>query len=149
MPSEISIQGLSPVPSPGDTPPELKSEAIANHATPTPAASSQPYLNPSLRLDAALGLVVIEFRDASGSITSSIPSQRQLEAYRQHELASPNLIGSTPTNGSAGAIQQIGSFPSNDRPADPAATSFGRSDSAASQRPSSNAPAIVMPAHKT
>ena len=41
--------------------------------------------NPQLRLDAALGLVVIEFRDESGTVTTSIPSQRQLDAYRMWE----------------------------------------------------------------
>jgi hypothetical protein len=35
-----------------------------------------------LHLDAALGLVVIEFLGKSGAITSSIPTQQQLQAYR-------------------------------------------------------------------
>ncbi len=47
-------------------------------ATPAPG-----HPNPSLRLDPALGLVVIEFRDESGDVSRSIPSVRQLEAYRR------------------------------------------------------------------
>jgi hypothetical protein len=39
--------------------------------------------NPSMQLDPALGLVVIEFRSASGAVTDSIPSERQLEAYQR------------------------------------------------------------------
>jgi hypothetical protein len=38
--------------------------------------------NPTLRLDPALGLVVIEFLGKSGAITSSIPTQRELTAYQ-------------------------------------------------------------------
>jgi hypothetical protein len=45
------------------------------------AGRSMP--NPTVRLDGALGIVVIEFRDAAGAVTTSIPTQQQLEAYRQ------------------------------------------------------------------
>ena len=38
--------------------------------------------NPSLRLDPALGLVVIEFRNEAGKVTESFPDTRQLDAYR-------------------------------------------------------------------
>ena len=38
--------------------------------------------NPSLRLDPALGLVVIEFRNEAGRVTESFPNTRQLDAYR-------------------------------------------------------------------
>ena len=38
--------------------------------------------NPSVHLDLALNLVVLEFRDDAGNVTSSIPSARQLQAYR-------------------------------------------------------------------
>ena len=34
---------------------------------------------------ARLGLVVIEFRNDSGTVTTSIPSERQLEAYQRWE----------------------------------------------------------------
>ncbi len=49
------------------------------------SASASPYVNPTLRLDAELGLVVMEFRDDSGAVTSTIPSERQIEAYRAHQ----------------------------------------------------------------
>ena len=48
-------------------------------------SAAPPILNPTLRLDAALGLVVIEFRNESGAVTRSIPSQRQLQAYQRWE----------------------------------------------------------------
>ncbi len=46
----------------------------------TPAPTVLP--NPALRLDASLGLVVLEFRDADGQ-PRTIPSQRELDAYRE------------------------------------------------------------------
>lgn len=46
---------------------------------PPPPASALP--NPTLRLDASLGLVVLELRDAGGA-ARTIPSERELEAYR-------------------------------------------------------------------
>ena len=59
--------------------------------------------NPSLQLDPALGLVVIEFRNDSGAITNSIPSERQLRAYERwattHFGPAPSgmpAIGATP-----------------------------------------------------
>jgi hypothetical protein len=48
-------------------------------------SAAPPILNPTLRLDAVLGLVVIEFRNQSGAVTTSIPSQRQLQAYQRWE----------------------------------------------------------------
>lgn len=50
-----------------------------------PAAAAKPHVNPSLRLDAELGLVVIEFRNDDGALTATIPSERQIQAYRVHQ----------------------------------------------------------------
>ncbi|TCZ53193.1 hypothetical protein [Roseicella aquatilis] len=46
---------------------------------PAPADTGVP--NPSLRLDPALGLVVMEFRDRQGR-TETLPTEKELEAYR-------------------------------------------------------------------
>ena len=45
------------------------------------AATAVP--NPALRMDAELGLVVLEFRDARGELAASIPTRRELDAYRR------------------------------------------------------------------
>jgi hypothetical protein len=37
--------------------------------------------NPSLRIDPALGIVVMEFRDRSGAVAATLPTQRELDAY--------------------------------------------------------------------
>jgi hypothetical protein len=177
MPNEISIQGLTPISSSGDTTTEPKGDTPVSHSVSAPVAAPQPYVNPSLRLDAALGLVVIEFRDDSGTITSSIPSQRQLEAYRQHEQPPPTntdtrasadteamagtrpttspkaTTGSTVTTGTPGAthptatVGPTGTFGPNGRPVD-------RSNSAprAAAHPVVPLPSArggrVLPAHK-
>jgi hypothetical protein len=154
MPNEISIQGLMPISSSGDTTTEPKGEASVSHPVPTPGAARQPYVNPSLRLDAALGLVVIEFRDDSGTITSSIPSQRQLEAYRQHEQAPPNTTDSRvstdarASTGTPGTAHPTGTFGTSGRPAD-RFVALPRADShPAARQPAVRGDKVVMPAHK-
>jgi hypothetical protein len=49
-------------------------------AAPPPPAPATP--NPRLRLDGSLGMVVIEFRDAVGDVANTIPTPRQIAAYR-------------------------------------------------------------------
>lgn len=56
-------------------------ERDAGAAPPAPApAPATP--NPRLRLDGSLGMVVIEFRDIAGGVENTIPSPRQIAAYR-------------------------------------------------------------------
>jgi hypothetical protein len=56
----------------------------------TPAAKPVPlFVNPSFQFDPTIGIVVIDFHDNAGKVTNSIPSQRQLEAYRAHREALP------------------------------------------------------------
>jgi hypothetical protein len=55
----------------------------------SPAPQGHPLPNPSLRLDAGLGMVVLEFRDDNGDVTGTIPSQRVLDAYRTHATPVP------------------------------------------------------------
>jgi len=64
--------------------------ASATGASSAVAAANAPGTpNPTLLLDAALGLVVIEFVSKSGAVTSSIPTQRQLAAYREGTAEPP------------------------------------------------------------
>ncbi len=46
-------------------------------------SNGPPLANPSLHLDLALNLVVLQFFNAAGEVTQSIPSQKQLEAYQK------------------------------------------------------------------
>ena len=93
MSNTVSIQPMRVPKTIGDT------AALARGGGPAPPAPTakpvQPYTNPDLRLDPALGLVVIEFHDDSGKLTNSIPSQRQIDAYRMNDVRSPGQ-SSTP-----------------------------------------------------
>jgi len=71
------------------TPPVVPVAEMSGVRAATPDAASPPAdtarPNPSLRLDGALGMVIIEFRSESGAVAASIPTERQLEAYRMWE----------------------------------------------------------------
>ncbi|TDH62553.1 hypothetical protein E2C06_10445 [Dankookia rubra] len=78
------MNSLSPLPPPrGADPPSEAAppRAAAYEPAGRPEAASPGLPNPSLRLDPALGLVVLEFRDRSGR-TATLPTERELAAYR-------------------------------------------------------------------
>lgn len=75
----------SVIPTPTATPPRSALPDLA----PNPKPVSPPVANPRLRIEAALNLVVIEFRDEAGEISRSIPSPRELDAYRSGAEAEP------------------------------------------------------------
>lgn len=56
---------------------------------PAPAVPSPPMPNPQFRIDPALSLVVLEFRDNGGEIALSIPSPKELKAYRESPPPEP------------------------------------------------------------
>lgn len=89
MPNELTIPAVQPATA---TNPRAHPPAPAD----TPAHPVQTYTNPALRLDPALGLVVIEFRNNAGAVTRSIPSQQQIDAYRLHEQTPPSPDGKPP-----------------------------------------------------
>jgi hypothetical protein len=51
-------------------------------AVPPEASSDVGPANPRMRIDRDLGMVVIEFRDAAGRVSVSLPTPREIEAYR-------------------------------------------------------------------
>lgn len=84
MTHDLSIQPLAAARTGSDSgtdPTMATARELPPQTGPTPAPS--PITNPSFRLDPALGLVVIEFRNDAGAVTSSIPSERQLQAYQR------------------------------------------------------------------
>lgn len=78
---------------------------VAPSATQSPAAAPTPTVNealtspahtsPSLELDAAIGIVVIQYRNQAGEIELSIPNQQQLDAYAANPLAAFKQSDST------------------------------------------------------
>ena len=89
MPSDLTVRAVVSITGPSENVAQPKPESFIPPATASPPPTGPPIANPSLRFDAALGLVVIEFRDASGKITTSIPTQRQMEAYRMYSEPLP------------------------------------------------------------
>lgn len=90
MPNDLRIKAVAAATGASENPAEPAPAAIIPPAHGPPAPAALPIPNPQLRLDAALGLVVIEFRDENGAVTTSIPSRRQLEAYRMWEQSPPD-----------------------------------------------------------
>lgn len=99
MPNELSVKAVSATTGGAENPAEPSAEPTTPPAHAPPAQPASPMPNPQLRLDPALGLVVIEFRDASGAVRASIPTQRQLNAYRMWEQTRAALPGDSPARG--------------------------------------------------
>jgi len=51
-------------------------------SVPPPASPEVGPAKPRLRIDRDLGMVVIEFRDAAGRVSVSLPTPREIEAYK-------------------------------------------------------------------
>lgn len=62
-------------------------------AAPLPEAAPEPARpapSTQLRIDTALSLVVVEFRAPDGEMRQSIPTPREIDAYRNPPLPSPD-----------------------------------------------------------
>jgi hypothetical protein len=82
MSNQLAIQAGLPVHGSGDsTAPPRSTTPIHTPEATKPVAL---FVNPSYRFDPTVGLVVIEFHNSQGTLSNSIPSQRQLQAYRTH-----------------------------------------------------------------
>jgi len=60
-------------------------------AVPPVASQETGPANPRMRIDRDLGMVVIEFRDAAGRVSVSLPTEREIEAYRASVLFGAEL----------------------------------------------------------
>jgi hypothetical protein len=77
------IRDIATAPRPGPVAPEATPPAAARRAEAMPAGPAAPMLpNPRLRIDAALNIVVLEFRDDGGKISRTLPSAQEIKAYR-------------------------------------------------------------------
>jgi hypothetical protein len=82
------VAGAEPAVAPPSRP------ALLSAAETVAAAAQGPFSpNPSSYIDPALGIVVIEFHNSAGKVAATIPTPRQLAAYRQ--AAAP--VGRTTT----------------------------------------------------
>lgn len=66
--------------------------------------------NPSLRIEPTLGVVVFEVRDGAGEVTRSVPTERELRAYRTAALRGEDVRGEDAPDAASratGAADQI------------------------------------------
>jgi hypothetical protein len=94
-------------------------DRAAGSAPPPPSPEVGP-ANPRLRVDRELGVLVVEFRDMTGEVTMSMPSPRELEAYRAAIMYGLDLPSYMSPNGqSAESIMKTrpGLPPMEDAPA--------------------------------
>jgi hypothetical protein len=82
---------------------------VSSPAPAVPAARAQPApppdnappvqeahaLSPTFRVEAPLNMLVVEFRDSGGEVVHSIPSPRQLDAYRTGAADPPPALDLT------------------------------------------------------
>jgi hypothetical protein len=100
MPNDLTIQAAAQSnPGSGVTAP------VKAAATPAPVEQTAPMVtdapNPTLALNAALGLVVIEFRNTAGAVVSTIPTTQQIQAYQHWQdsgIGRPPNLGASMSN---------------------------------------------------
>jgi hypothetical protein len=95
MPNDLAVQPLTAVRANTEIGSEAKAPVNLPPLQPEPTTNLSPITNPSLRLDPALGIVVLEFHNDAGAVTTSVPSQRQLQAYQKWDVThfGPTPIG--------------------------------------------------------
>jgi hypothetical protein len=95
MPNDLAVQPLTAVRANTEIGSEAKAPVNLPPFHPEPTANPSPVTNPSLRLDPALGIVVLEFHNDAGAVTTSVPSQRQLQAYQKWDVThfGPTPVG--------------------------------------------------------
>jgi len=87
MSSDLSIGAVAS--DPAIRTPDAAKAGVDATASVASDATAPGTPNPTLRLDAALGLVVIEFLSKTGAVTTSIPTQRELTAYQDGTAQPP------------------------------------------------------------
>ncbi len=106
MPNDLSIQAVAQPNTGGGAATPAKPTAVAAPVEqPAPAATDAP--NPTLALNAALGLVVIEFRNSAGAVVSSIPTAQQIQAYQAWQdsgIGRPPNLGASMTTAVPAAV---------------------------------------------
>jgi len=98
MPHDLAVSASSPTVSTAELISRTETAETATPHTPvaekaTSSNSGTLFANPTVQLNADLGIVVIQFRNEQGVVTSQIPSQLQLDAYMTGSAKLPNEEG--------------------------------------------------------
>jgi len=115
MPTDLTVSAIS---APASTTTQRPQAAVAPAPPPSPTTTAPAFANPSLQLDPSLGIVVIKFHNASGAVTSSIPSDRQLAAYQRHGgVPPPPDSNAAPRDSNTATATETSALPSVAAPA--------------------------------
>jgi hypothetical protein len=106
MPTDLTISIAG---APVATPDRARPSQPATSATFAATAPGPPPPSPTLRFDASLGILVIEFHNDAGQVANSIPTQRQLEAYRTRAEFGPQPV--QPASGAPGTASPAAAKP--------------------------------------
>jgi hypothetical protein len=98
MSLDLAIRQVAPQETLRQSPRGAGPDRTAGSAPPPPSPELGPP-NPRLRMDHDLGIVVIEFRDAAGQVSVSVPTERELEAYRSAVVYGTELPSYIAVNG--------------------------------------------------
>lgn len=98
MSLDLAIRQVAPQEAPRQSPRGAGPDRAAGSAPPAPPPELGPP-NPRLRMDRDLGILVIEFRDAAGQVSVSVPTERELEAYRAAVVYGADLPSYLAVNG--------------------------------------------------
>ncbi len=109
MPADLSITSVGNAPAES---PAVPARDTSGTTSPV-SASAAPGPNPVRYFDTASGIVVLEFVSANGNVANTIPTEKQLEAFRRShdQPAAPvdpvpsTLPASQPTTGGSDASQ--------------------------------------------
>lgn len=92
MPAISPASAASPVQKGSAQPAQQRESEVARQPpAPSAVAVTVPVVNPSVRFDLKLGLVVVEFFDESGQVANSVPTPQKLKAYEAGLSGGPGL----------------------------------------------------------
>lgn len=77
-----ALQSVDPAGARGNVKSGADFAAAPTTGSPPTSSQTPPFSNPSFQIDGPLGILVMQFHDSSGRVESTIPTARQIEAYR-------------------------------------------------------------------
>jgi hypothetical protein len=108
----MSVDSITPVSSVPATPRPQDQSVTPAAASPAGASadSRMAYPNPDSRLDPELHMVILEYRDSSGHITSSLPTAQALERFRLNLTNPAAATAQTPSSGTPDEGATLGQY---------------------------------------
>ncbi len=94
MPADLSITSVGNAPAESPAVPSRDNSAATSPAS----AIAAPGPNPVRYFDTASGIVVLEFVSANGNVANTIPTEKQLEAFRRSHDQTAGPVSAAPVD---------------------------------------------------